>query len=59
MGKYPEPCLLYQRAKPERLNAYGIPLAKIPDKSFNPIRIRLLGTYAVVFEASLAAYLIQ
>jgi hypothetical protein len=34
-------------------------LAKIPDKSFNPIRIKILGAQTVVSEANLAAHLIQ
>jgi len=36
-----------------------VALAKMPDKSFNPIYVSLLGTQAVVLEADLAAYLIQ
>ena len=36
-----------------------VALAKIPDKSFNPIDVCLLGAQAIVFEANLAPYLIQ
>jgi hypothetical protein len=36
-----------------------VALAKMPDKSFNPIQICLLGTEAVMFEANPAPNLIQ
>ena len=36
-----------------------VALAKMPDKSFNPIDVCLLGAQAIVFEASLAPDLIQ
>jgi hypothetical protein len=36
-----------------------VSLAKMPDKSFNPIQICLLGTQTVVLEPDLPPYLIQ
>ena len=36
-----------------------VPLAKMPDKSFNPIDVCILGSNAVMFQANFAPHLIE